>query len=69
MKKLTINHVIDTREGIREVQLTPMKAIRYKCLDCCCFDQVEVRNCELTECSLWPYRMGHGAQECNQKGV
>ena len=65
MSKLTIKHVIDTRDGIREVELTPMKAIRYKCLDCCCWDQTEVRECALSECSLWPYRMGHGAQESN----
>ena len=62
MTKLTIQHTIDTREGIREVTLTPMRAIRFKCLYCCCFDVTEVRLCELTECSLYPYRMGHGVQ-------
>jgi len=63
MSKLTIKRVIDTREGVREVELTPMRAIRFKCLDCCCWDNEEVRNCELTECSLHPYRMGHGVEE------
>ena len=64
-KKLTIMHTIDTSDGIKEVELTPMRAIRAKCLDCCCFDLTEVRECELTECSLWPYRMGRGVQECH----
>ena len=38
--------------------LTPMKAMRAKCLDCCCGEVKEVRNCPATECPLWPYRMG-----------
>ena len=36
----------------------PLKAIRLKCLDCCCQNAAEVRRCEITTCSLWPYRMG-----------
>lgn len=27
--------------------LTPIKAIRAKCLDCCCQQQIEVRLCPL----------------------
>lgn len=38
--------------------LTPIKAIRAKCLDCCCQQQIEVRLCPCIDCSLWPYRMG-----------
>lgn len=34
------------------------KAIRAKCLDCCCGVQSEVARCHLTSCSLWPFRMG-----------
>ena len=34
------------------------KAIRKKCLDCCCGQQVEVRLCTAVECPLFPYRMG-----------
>ena len=37
---------------------TPMKAIRAKCLDCCCGNQNEVRTCKLEKCSLYPYRFG-----------
>lgn len=37
---------------------TPMKAIRAKCLDCSCNQIVEVRECPVKKCPLWPYRMG-----------
>ena len=38
--------------------LPPVKAMRAKCLDCCCGQAKEVRNCPATDCPLWPYRMG-----------
>ena len=31
-------------------------AITAKCLDCCCYQQEEVRLCQATECPLWEYR-------------
>jgi hypothetical protein len=39
-------------------RLTPVKAIRAKCLDCSGGQQKEVRECPIPDCSLWPYRMG-----------
>lgn len=38
--------------------LTPIKAIRAKCLDCTCGQVREVRECTLKTCSLHPYRLG-----------
>ncbi len=38
--------------------MTPMKAIRAKCLDCCCGQFKEVRLCTCENCPLYPYRMG-----------
>ena len=38
--------------------LSPLKAIRSKCLDCCCGSIREVALCPSTTCSLWPYRFG-----------
>jgi hypothetical protein len=38
--------------------LTPIKAIRTKCLDCMCQQPKEVRLCPDQACTLWPYRMG-----------
>ena len=37
---------------------TPIKAIRKKCLDCTCGQLVEIRECPVINCSLYPYRMG-----------
>ena len=33
-------------------------AIRAKCLDCCDWQQTEVRECTVIMCPLWPWRMG-----------
>lgn len=32
--------------------------IRNHCTDCCAGQLSEVRHCTVTNCSLWPYRMG-----------
>lgn len=39
-------------------RLTPVKAIRSKCLECVVGNMAEVRRCHLKDCALWPYRMG-----------
>jgi len=38
--------------------LTPIKAIRAKCLDCMCGQSNEVKLCPIEDCSLYPYRLG-----------
>lgn len=38
------------------------KAIRLKCLDCCCGQSAEVRKCPAIDCPLWRYRMGREVQ-------
>ncbi|OQA06009.1 MAG: hypothetical protein BWY65_02303 [Firmicutes bacterium ADurb.Bin373] len=30
--------------------------IKAKCLDCCCWQRIEVANCPATDCPLYPYR-------------
>ena len=37
---------------------TPIKAIRAKCLDCCVGSPKEVQLCEISDCALYPFRMG-----------
>ena len=37
--------------------MTPMKAIRAKCLDCNSTAH-EVKLCPCTDCALWPFRLG-----------
>lgn len=49
-----------------EKRVSPLRAIRLKCMDCCCQQIVEVRNCTVTSCNLWPFRMGHNP---NRKGL
>lgn len=36
----------------------PVKAIREKCLDCCCGQANEVKLCAIEQCALWPFRFG-----------
>jgi hypothetical protein len=36
----------------------PLKAIRARCLDCCCGSPSEVRKCVSIDCRSWPFRMG-----------
>lgn len=38
--------------------MTPIKAIRAKCLDCMCGNPNEVALCPSEDCSLFPYRFG-----------
>lgn len=45
--------------------MTPLKAIRMKCLDCC-GNSYEVKMCTATNCPLYVYRDGHNP---NRKGI
>ena len=37
---------------------TPIKSIREKCIDCSGGSYKEVKHCLVTNCALYPYRMG-----------
>lgn len=37
---------------------TVMKAIKKKCLDCCCGDLKTVKECPIPDCPLYIYRLG-----------
>lgn len=39
--------------------LSRAKAIRAKCLDCCCGNAAEVRRCSIESCPLFPFKSGH----------
>lgn len=39
------------------------KAIRLKCLDCCCGQAAEVRKCPAVDCPLWRFRMGREVKD------
>lgn len=46
-------------------RVTRAKAIRLKCLDCCCGQSAEVRRCHLESCPLWRYRMGREVKDAD----
>ena len=37
---------------------SPIKAIREKCLECCCWQPGEVKLCTSVNCALYPFRFG-----------
>ncbi|GIU70440.1 MAG: hypothetical protein KatS3mg002_1676 [Candidatus Woesearchaeota archaeon] len=39
-------------------KLTPIKAIRKHCLECSSGIPSEVKNCIITDCPLYPFRLG-----------
>ena len=44
-------------------KLTPIKAIRAKCLECSCGQWKGVRLCPVRNCPLYEYRNGHRPKE------
>lgn len=40
------------------MQTNPVKAIREKCLECSCGSIAEVKECSITKCALYPFRLG-----------
>lgn len=47
-------------------RLTPVKAIRAKCIECSCGQVSEIRNCLIPNCPLYPYRMGHRPKDTTE---
>lgn len=47
-------------------KLTPIKAIRAKCLDCTCGQMGEIRECPIVDCPLYEYRMGHRPKDIEE---
>ena len=41
-----------------EYKQSPIKAIREKCLDCCCGSMTEVKDCPCKRCPIYPFRLG-----------
>ena len=38
--------------------MNPLRAIREKCLDCSCQQPIEVKECTVATCALYPFRLG-----------
>jgi hypothetical protein len=48
--------------------LTPLRAIRRKCLDCCAGSAKEVRLCRARDCPLYGYRAGRNPRRAGVGG-
>jgi len=46
--------------------ISPLRAIRGKCLDCSVGSKKEVRLCPIKDCPLYGYRLGHNPK---RKGI
>ncbi len=58
-KNQTISYLYgDGRKTTTGGELTPLKAIRAKCLDCSAGSAHEVKHCVIPECPLYPFRFG-----------
>jgi len=49
--------------------LTPVKAMRAKCLDCMCGVSNEVKLCTIPECPIYPYRFGRRPEGSYKKRI
>ncbi len=38
--------------------MSPLKALRLRCIDCCAGSSLEVRLCTAVNCPSWPFRLG-----------
>lgn len=45
-------------ERLGHARVSPLRALRLKCLDCCNGSAREVRLCTAVDCPSWPFRMG-----------
>lgn len=45
-------------EQLGHAPVSPLRALRLKCLDCCNGSAQEVRLCTAVDCPSWPFRMG-----------
>jgi hypothetical protein len=52
----TMSHV--ELRALGHEPMSPMAALRARCLDCCAGNPHEVRLCTAVKCPSWPYRMG-----------
>ncbi|MCP4493293.1 MAG: hypothetical protein GY820_39215 [Gammaproteobacteria bacterium] len=54
-----VRHTYRTAIGYKtDLNFTRGKAIRQKCLDCTCWQTIEIRKCTAKNCALYPFRMG-----------
>ena len=55
---MAYKHTFIYKGELKTKELTPIKAIREKCLECSCWSFEEVKECPAKDCALFPYRLG-----------
>jgi len=57
---MSIKHEIrkDGNRKFKVVKLTPIKAIRYHCIECVGFQKAMIPGCLSKHCPLYPFRLG-----------
>ena len=55
---MAVKHTFIFKDGNKTKNLTPISAIREKCLECCCWSFEDVKQCPGKDCALFPYRFG-----------
>lgn len=59
---MKIDSTTALKEAIKEMKqcekLTPLAAIKLKCLDCANYEKSEVKNCTIEDCPLYDFRLG-----------
>jgi len=56
---MATDHTFLNRDGDLQTKvLSPIRAIREKCLNCCNWSSAEVERCEAQDCPLYPFRLG-----------
>lgn len=64
---MAIKQKIRIKEGFETIELTPMKAIRKNCLECCGWMYSEVAKCEIETCCFYQYRMGKKPDQAGKR--
>ncbi len=63
------NKLKQIKEAIQQnSELSSLKAIRAKCLDCACGSHKEIRLCQVPTCPLWPSRLGIRPKTAQKEG-
>jgi hypothetical protein len=55
------------KNGNQTVDLNRKQAIRERCLNCSCWNAVEVELCQKTDCLLYKYRMNGSNQNAKER--
>ena len=55
---MAIKHTFLGKKGLETKTLSPLQAIRQKCLECSNWSSTEVSKCNVKDCAIYPYRSG-----------